>query len=314
MSRLLFLTSGPIGDCVLSSGALEHARTRLGGAPRVTIACGPAAAELFRAVPNLERVIPLVKRPFGGHWFRLWGEVAAQRWDLAVDLRGSLLTHTLPVAHRIAARPRGEGHKTMQLARVLGVPGPLAPHLHLDGPAFAAAAAAIPGRGFLALGPGAKFPGKRWPAERFAALPARLGLQAVVLGSGAEAQLCAEVAAACGGVSLAGRLDLLASAALLTRARLFIGNDSGLMHLAAAAGAPTIGLFGPSDEGVYAPSGPRAMAIRGETPYAALRARGWDTSAPSSLLADLALERVEAAARTSLEKTAGDPALNASFF
>ncbi|MGC1301369.1 MAG: glycosyltransferase family 9 protein, partial [Caulobacteraceae bacterium] len=60
-----------------------------------------------------------------------------------------------------------------------------------------------------------------------------------------------------------GRVDLLTAYALLKRARLFIGNDSGLMHLSAAAGAPTLGLFGPSDERLYAPWGPKARALRG---------------------------------------------------
>jgi ADP-heptose:LPS heptosyltransferase len=55
----------------------------------------------------------------------------------------------------------------------------------------------------------------------------------------------------------------LTAFACLKRARLFIGNDSGAMHLAAAAGAPTLGLFGPSDERLYGPWGEQARAIRG---------------------------------------------------
>jgi ADP-heptose:LPS heptosyltransferase len=66
-------------------------------------------------------------------------------------------------------------------------------------------------------------------------------------------------------IDLAGRVDLLTAFACLKHARLFIGNDSGTMHLAAAAGVPTIGLFGPSDERLYAPWGrtPRSCAARG---------------------------------------------------
>ena len=47
----------------------------------------------------------------------------------------------------------------------------------------------------------------------------------------------------------------------MQQAGLFIGNDSGLMHMAAAAGAPTIGLFGPTNAATYGPSGPRAVAV-----------------------------------------------------
>jgi heptosyltransferase-3 len=76
-------------------------------------------------------------------------------------------------------------------------------------------------------------------------------------------------------IDLAGRLSLAEAAACLGRLRLFIGNDSGLMHLAAAAGAPTLGLFGPSPADEYAPSGRRAgfvvaPGLAGAAPMAAL--------------------------------------------
>ena len=54
-----------------------------------------------------------------------------------------------------------------------------------------------------------------------------------------------------------GKGDILASAAAIDRAALFVGNDSGLMHVAAAAGRPTLGLFGPTEWWLYGPWGPR---------------------------------------------------------
>ena len=56
-------------------------------------------------------------------------------------------------------------------------------------------------------------------------------------------------------IDLCGRLSLAEVAACLARCALFVGNDSGLMHLAAAAGTPTLGLFGPSRADEYAPAG-----------------------------------------------------------
>ena len=57
-----------------------------------------------------------------------------------------------------------------------------------------------------------------------------------------------------------GTLSLPEAAALLQLASLFVGNDR-LMHLSAAAGAPTIGLFGPTDASIYGPAGPSALAV-----------------------------------------------------
>jgi ADP-heptose:LPS heptosyltransferase len=83
------------------------------------------------------------------------------------------------------------------------------------------------------------------------------------------------LAALPGAIDLAGKVSLSEAAACLARMSLFIGNDSGLMHLAAAAGAPTLGLFGPSSANEYAPSGRRAGFVvapgpAGAAPMAAL--------------------------------------------
>ena len=70
-------------------------------------------------------------------------------------------------------------------------------------------------------------------------------------------------------VDLAGRLTLPEAAGCLRRCAVFVGNDSGLMHLAAAAGAPTLGLFGPTPASEYAPAGPRAAAVLDDPALAA---------------------------------------------
>jgi ADP-heptose:LPS heptosyltransferase len=126
-----------------------------------------------------------------------------------------------------------------------------------------------------------------------------------LLGGPEDARANAEIAAslttdAIPALDLAGRLDLLACAALLERATLFVGNDSGLMHIAAASGAPTLGLFGPSDERVYGPWGPRARALRGRA-YAEIMAIGYMPSIDRSLMDDVTVDAAEDAARELLQ-------------
>ena len=101
-----------------------------------------------------------------------------------------------------------------------------------------------------------------------------------------------------------GRVDLLTAYALLKRARLFIGNDSGLMHLAAAAGAPTLGLFGPSDERLYAPWGPKARVLRGPRDFATFKAADPELNQVVCHMFDLPTPWVVAAARRLLDDTA----------
>ncbi|MCZ6607749.1 MAG: glycosyltransferase family 9 protein, partial [Alphaproteobacteria bacterium] len=69
--RILFITATRVGDAVLSTGLLDHL-IRENPDARVTVACGPMAAPLFEAVPNLERIIVLEKQAFSLHWVRLW--------------------------------------------------------------------------------------------------------------------------------------------------------------------------------------------------------------------------------------------------
>jgi lipopolysaccharide export system permease protein len=101
---------------------------------------------------------------------------------------------------------------------------------------------------------------------------------------------------------LTGQLDLVSAAACLQRARLFVGNDSGLMHMAAAAGAPVLGLFGPTDERVYGPWGRNARSVRAGGP-AEEADRGRLRHAETSLMGGLALEQVRAAAEALIEES-----------
>jgi ADP-heptose:LPS heptosyltransferase len=128
-----------------------------------------------------------------------------------------------------------------------------------------------PGPAIVALGPTANWDGKIWPAERFVALfhalaagPLPGARVAVLAGPGeAERARAAPVLAALPeAIDLAGHLTLPEASACLARCALFVGNDSGLMHLAAATGTPTLGLFGPTPASEYAPVGRRtAVAL-----------------------------------------------------
>jgi ADP-heptose:LPS heptosyltransferase len=81
------------------------------------------------------------------------------------------------------------------------------------------------------------------------------------------------------------------------RCSLFIGNDTGLMHMAAASGIPTLGLFGPSPVEQYAPWGPLAAHVRSPEPAAAMFGPGFDHRTTGTLMDGLTVDAAEAAAR-----------------
>ncbi|HWL81415.1 MAG TPA: glycosyltransferase family 9 protein [Roseomonas sp.] len=276
--RILFVTATRIGDAVLSTGLLDHL-LRTYPQARITVACGPAAEGVFARMPQRAATIVLEKRRFSLHWLALWAQVARHRWDLVVDLRGSALSWLVPARARAVMRGgRRPGHKLLHLGQVLRLTPAPRPVAWFDAADVARAEAVLPGEGpFIALGPSANWPGKVWPPERFVELFRALtapegplpGARPVILGGPGEteANMAAPVLRALpGAVDLVGRLSLPEAAAVLTRCALFVGNDSGLMHLSAAAGAPTLGLFGPTQASEYAPVGRRARVVMAEGP------------------------------------------------
>ncbi|MBE7211794.1 MAG: glycosyltransferase family 9 protein [Gluconacetobacter diazotrophicus] len=272
---MLFITATRLGDAVLSCGLLDHL-LRTWPDAQLTIACGPVAAELFARVPRLDAVIPVEKRRYDLHWLALWRRCASTRWDLAVDLRGSAVTFLLPARRRTVMRGgRRPGHRITHLAATLGLSEPPTPRAWFDDADRRRAASLLPdGAPILALGPTANWDGKIWPPDRFAALfdhlAARIpGLRAAVFaGPGATERALADALLdrLQDPIDLCGTLALPEVAACLDRCRLFVGNDSGLMHLSAAVGIPTLGLFGPSRASEYAPVGPRAAFVAAPGP------------------------------------------------
>jgi heptosyltransferase III len=324
--KILFVTATRIGDAVLSTGLLGHLVDRYAEA-RFTIAAGPAAAPLFQCVPGLERLIVLEKRSYARHWLALYGAVARSRWHLAVDLRGSGLAYALMARERkIAPKSDYAIHRVRQLAQLLDLDPPPAPRIFLA-PAHESRAETLvpPGGPVLALGPAANWRGKEWAPERFAALARRLTdasgplpqARVAVLAAAHERAQCAPVLDAippARRIDLVGATDLLTAAAVVKRAALFIGNDTGLMHVAAAAGAPTLGLFGPSLPQHYAPWGPRAAYVSTAVPAEELFRRGFDHRTTGSLMGTLSVDAAEEGARRLLDRvrTAHEGALCSS--
>ena len=274
---ILFITATRIGDAVLSSGLIKLLSDQIPNA-RFTIVAGPLAAPLFAHVPGLDRVIVMEKGKGKGHWFKLWNQVRHKKWGLVVDLRGSATALFLRRDKRAIWKklPGEVVHKVVDAARTLKLEGdPPAPHLYITPDVQALADDLLAGEGpILAVGPASNWVGKVWPIERFTQTAARLldkdgpmaGGRLLILGGPEDTRMVEELrmASARGRtIDLTGKVDLLTAYACLRRARLFIGNDSGLMHIAAAAGTPTIGLFGPSDERRYGPWGDHAVAVRG---------------------------------------------------
>lgn len=313
---ILFITATRIGDAVLSSGLIKRLVDEIPQA-RFTIVAGADAAPLFAEMPGLDGVIAVEKLKGGGHWFRLWRRFVTRRWGLVLDMRGSAISQFLRRRRRaVFQRPKTPVHKVIEAARLLNLEDePPAPFLFTSERTEKQAARLTAGEGpILALAPASAWVGKTWPVERFAQVALDLigdngplaGGRLMLLGGSGDRQGTAPLRGVVPGerlIDLVGKADLLTVYACLKRARLFIGNDSGVMHLAAAAGTPTLGLFGPSDETLYAPWGPWAKALRGGRTFAQLKAMDPELNQQLCHMMDLHVRTVSDAAKALLRQT-----------
>ncbi len=274
---------------------------------RITVACGPLVEGFFKAVPQVECVIPLKKEKYARHWMMLWRQVYKTRWDMVVDLRNSAVSRLIRAStrHIFGGHIDASLHKAAQNAAVMRLSEIPALKLWFDEQTLGAAALAVPeGTPVLAVGPAANWQAKTWPAERFIELIRRLtdpreldailpnARVAVIAAPGEEAQSKPVLES----IPEHRRIDLIAkgsplfAAACLARCDLYVGNDSGLMHSAAAAGIPTFGLFGPSWPHLYRPWGPHTAYISTPQDFAQLTSyEGYDPKTAPCLMTSLSV-------------------------
>ncbi|HTO08168.1 MAG TPA: glycosyltransferase family 9 protein [Myxococcota bacterium] len=291
--RILVIRLGALGDVVRTRWAFAGVRALYPEARIDWLVEDRAAAGLI-ALPGLSEQVVVPRRKLRARhpWLALTSlrelarELRERRYDLSIDFHGVFRSGFLawaagiPVRVGYAAptakewshwfatqRAPAQRHvsrfeRNAALVRFLGGEVPARPNVLALDPALAEKLD-LPRR-FALIHPGTspKTTYKRWEAERFAAvargLRARAGIETLVAFgpvAGEREAARAVVAAAEGAAALAPPTESLAELlALLTRARLFIGCDSGPMHLAALAGTPVVAIFGPTDPVENAPS------------------------------------------------------------
>jgi len=280
--RVLVIKLAALGDFAQAFGPFAAIRAHHPGA-RITLLTTRAYAPLARMAPWFDEVwedgrpswsdIPalwrLARRLHGARFDRVYdlqtsARSSRYRWFIGRQAewsgiaRGASHPHANPA--RDAMHTVDRQRDQLRMAGITAFPEPDLSWLDADLSRFA-----LPDR-FCLLVPGASpgRPAKRWPEDRFGVLAASLALPAVVIGGPAETPLAAAiVAAAPGTMDLTGRTSFADIAALARRAAFCIGNDTGPTHLVAAAGCPTLALFGEdSDPALCAPRGRRATFLR----------------------------------------------------
>ncbi|WP_339134011.1 MAG: lipopolysaccharide heptosyltransferase II [Candidatus Electrothrix sp. GW3-4] len=299
--NILIRSTNWIGDAIMTTPAVRSIRHNFSEA-RITLLALPWVADVFRACPYIDQIFIYDKQGrhqgLGGK-LRLANELRQQNYDLTIllqnafeaalitflaripvrggyttDGRGLLLTHGVRKDPEI--KTKHQVHYYQEMIEGLGLRrSENSLELFLDPPARQEADALLReaqqgAEGpIIGLNPGAAYgPAKCWPPTKYAELAGRLsqatGALIVIFGTAADQEAATEISAAAGErvLDLTGRTTLAQALACIARCSVFVTNDSGLMHVAAALNTPLVAVFGSTDHIATGPYSEKATIVR----------------------------------------------------
>lgn len=301
IQRILVMKWSAMGDIALSTAILQDIRNAF---PRAEIDLNtlPAFEKLFAEDPRFRQVFSVDLRKTERNWkgMRRWlRRVRAGQYDLLIDLQSADRTRLMVallqltgrgIRYRMGNNPgwpynitppklplTTHGFERMRATLASGGIPAATPHPTLFVPQSSrqrvselASIHRLTAGNYAVLLPGCQAAGylKRWGAERYAALGAKLhaaGLEKIViLGGPDEAEDCAAIAQICGdyAVNLCGKTQVQDLLPICESARCIIGNDTGTAHLVAATGTPMLVIFGPTDPRRAKPVGTHVIALQ----------------------------------------------------
>lgn len=300
--KILVRGTNWVGDALMTLPALVALRRNFPSA-ELHVLAKPWVAPVYGENPAVDRVIMLDReakhRGVLGLW-RISQELRRESYDLAVlfqnAFQAALIVYLAGIPQRLGYNTDARGfllnrairlqpddkqvHETHYYLRILertGLDAPYSPPIFqpsdqaLRNARNTLEGLRLIGSFLLGIAPGAAFgTAKQWPAEKFAqaadVILSKTGGSALLFGSPKEAEVTARVKAAMTqpAVDLAGQTDLAGAAALIQRCQMFLTNDSGLMHLAAAVDVPLVAIFGSTNPTTTSPVSGKARLIRHE--------------------------------------------------
>lgn len=272
VTKILFVTLSNIGDAILTTPSLEALHQQFPNAI-IDIVCDKRSAIIFKHCPYLGTLIYKEKQ---GSWktlLKLLKTLREKKYDIAVDLRTDVLLYFVKAkskAFKVSNRKTINMHSVEKhyaaLKALVTHPIPSSKIWLSDNEMRLAdeAIQSISQQRVLAIGIGANFEGKIWPATSFAILVNKLQPLfdvVCIFGDKNDISLSDAFKEVCDlpSIDFCGKLNLLETAAHIKKSSFFIGNDSGLGHIASALMVPTFTVFGVGQPTQYRPWGNKAL-------------------------------------------------------
>jgi len=328
--KILIVKPSSLGDVVHSLPFLNALRERF---PRTEIhwVIAKGLEDLLTNHPMINRIWVINKDMWkkvsrirnSVHELRVFmKKLRKEKYDIVVDLQGLLRSGIITIStgssFRIGFQEAREGsrffythkvragrdiHAVDRYLKIAAFLGCDISEVCFPFPLYAASSVVnrhlLPSSNYSVIAPGARWRTKRWPPEKFGKLASLLPSNSVVVGSKGDLEIAKRVVALSEGkaVSLAGKTTLKELIEVIRGAELFISNDSGPMHIAAALGIPIFAIFGPTDPLRTGPYGKVHTVIREDIPCSPCLKR---TCPDLKCMEQLSVEKVYECIRTKL--------------
>lgn len=267
--KILIISSNLIGDTILSSGIVNFFYEKYPKA-KFTFVVGPSAGQIYYNFPAKEKIILVKKKIFNLHWLDIYINVYKIKWDIVIDFRSSLISYFLNKNKKFIFKKKKNMNHVKQLTNFFNIPKfTFSIFTNIDEKNEVSKLINNKYK-YIVLFPGGNWEPKIWPVNYFNNLIELLNkeytsLKFVIVGSKKEKHLYIDKITKNlhdnSFIDLMGK-SLTATSAYMNKCNLFIGNDSGLMHLAVASNLKTIALFGPTDDKIYGHNNSNCFIIR----------------------------------------------------
>ena len=272
--KILVISSNLIGDTILSTGIVDHFLKNNPNS-RFTFIIGPTAGQIYQNFPNLEKIILIKKEKFNIHWLKIYLHSWNIKWDIIVDLRSSFLSYLLFHKKKYIFKKDKNKHHLDQLTSFFRS-NDSDLNIYISGEEEEIVKNKLnPENIYVVIFPGGNWKPKIWPSNNYNQLIKKLvknfsNMKFLIVGSADEEDLYLnpikknipedKI------INLMG-ISLTLTSAYMKKSHLFIGNDSGLMHLSVASHLNTIGLFGPTNDHIYGHKRKNCFVIRTKEDY-----------------------------------------------
>ncbi len=272
--KILVISSNLIGDTILSTGVIRFFSRKNPNA-KFTFIIGPSAEPIFKNFKSVEKLITISKKKYNMHWLQIIYNCYGIKWDIIIDFRSSLLSYILNHNKKFIFKKKSNLNHIQQLSDYFGfncselfietnkneedtVLKNISKKFH-----------------YFVIFPGGNWLPKIWDVKNYNDLLIRIlahnkNIKFILVGSKSEEKVyfhrITKNINSKYIVNLFGA-SLTQTAAYMKKSKLFIGNDSGLTHMAAATRLKSLVLFGPTNDKIYGPFQKDSHVVRTNESY-----------------------------------------------